>query len=61
MISENFLWMTNHSKSGRRFLFRLLFEYLARKHQAATGWTQMNYGYADASASGKTIVLDAVY
>ncbi|MGH7784596.1 MAG: class I SAM-dependent methyltransferase, partial [Candidatus Binatia bacterium] len=52
-----FLYIVNHSPRLRAFVFRRLFEYLARRYRHVTNWTQMNYGYAEGPGHGHTIAL----
>jgi SAM-dependent methyltransferase len=61
MLTRAFIFLSNHSPRGRKYLFRFLFEYLARKHRNSAHWTQMNYGFADESEWGQTIPLDKKY
>ncbi|HYM17150.1 MAG TPA: class I SAM-dependent methyltransferase [Micropepsaceae bacterium] len=58
MLTKTFFLLTNRSPRGRKIAFRILFEYLARKHRNFTRWTQMNYGFAGESESGHTVSLD---
>lgn len=47
MLSSLFLWLTRQSPAGRRLLFPLFFDWLARLSAGAEWWTFMNYGYDD--------------
>lgn len=47
MVSKLFLWLTRGSGARRRWLFRTLFEMIARASREQTAWTFMNYGFAD--------------
>src|SRR5262249_19686547 len=58
MLAESFFLLAKRSRAGRRMLFRALFEYLARRHQDYTTWTQMNYGFAAENGLGHTVALD---
>jgi ubiquinone/menaquinone biosynthesis C-methylase UbiE len=57
MLTATFFEIVNRSPKGRRIVFRGLFEYLARRSQHMTTWTQMNYGYAEGTGRGHTIPL----
>ncbi|MDX1483676.1 MAG: class I SAM-dependent methyltransferase [Alphaproteobacteria bacterium] len=46
MLARVFLWLTQGSGARRRWLFRNLFELIARLSGNERGWTFMNYGYA---------------
>ena len=59
MLTAAFFDIVNRSSKWRRIVFRGLFEYLARRSQHMTTWTQMNYGYAEGAARGHTIPLQA--
>ena len=59
MLTNAFFALTNRSPRARKIAFRILFEYLARKHRNLARWTQMNYGFAGESPSGHTLSLDA--
>ena len=58
MLTPLFFHIVNRWPKGRRVVFRWLFEFLARRTQYLTTWTQMNYGYADGPDHGETAVLE---
>ena len=58
MLARAILAIVNRSPKARRLVFRKLFEYLARRCQHVTNWTQMNYGYADGPGLGHTVDLE---
>jgi SAM-dependent methyltransferase len=47
ILARLFLLIVQHSVGGRRVLFPLFFEGLARLTSRSEWWTFMNYGYAD--------------
>jgi SAM-dependent methyltransferase len=57
LLTAIFLYIVNHAPKLRTFVFRRLFEYLARRYRHVTNWTQMNYGYAEGPGRGHTIAL----
>lgn len=57
MISRIFLWLTDGSGNRRRWLFRTLFEIIARLSGHQEHWTFMNYGFADAAKPDRDIDL----
>ena len=57
MISRIFLGLTRGSGTRRRWLFRTLFELIARLSGNQEHWTFMNYGFAGAAGSGADIDL----
>ena len=58
MLTATFFEIVNRSPTGRRVLFRTLFECLAKRSRHMTTWTQMNYGYAEGPGLGHTIPLE---
>jgi SAM-dependent methyltransferase len=56
-VTAIFLYIVNQSPNLRAFIFRRLFEYLARRFRHVTQWTHMNYGYAAGPGIGHTIAL----
>ena len=57
MITRIFLWLTDGSGNRRRWLFRTLFEIIARLSGHQEHWTFMNYGFADAAKPDRGIDL----
>ena len=57
MIDRTFLWLANGAGYRRRWLFRQLYERIARRSQNMVHWTHMNYGYAAIESSGQTLAL----
>jgi len=57
MLTWTFFRIVTGSPKGRRFVFRQMFEFTARRYDHITDWTQMNYGYAEGPGDGHTIAL----